>query len=105
MTMIIFNVKDKEFSEFGKVINEDFSELLELLAKKECPENKTIYTQSDFEMENTETASIFRREHFGGMPVQIGYCNGSNHALNCLEYHKSSEIDIAEGDVILLLGR
>lgn len=42
---------------------------------------------------------------YGGMPIQLGYCNGSNHLLNCLEYHRDSEVDIAADDVILLLGK
>ena len=34
----------------------------------------------------------------------IGYCNGDNHKLNALEYHRSSEVNIAVTDMILLLG-
>ena len=41
----------------------------------------------------------------GGLPVQIGYCNGHNEKLNGLEYHRSSEINIAVTDMILLLGK
>ena len=44
------------------------------------------------------------KKDFGGLPIQIGYCNGSNVKLNALEYHRSSEIDIAVTDLILLLG-
>ena len=36
--------------------------------------------------------------------TKIGYCNGDNHKLNALEYHRSSELDIAQTDLILLLG-
>ena len=39
------------------------------------------------------------------MPIQIGYCNGPNSTLNGLEYHKSSEINIAITDMVLLLGK
>jgi hypothetical protein len=45
------------------------------------------------------------RRGFGGMPIQIGYVGGNNKILNCLEYHKSSEFNIALDDVILVLGR
>jgi hypothetical protein len=41
---------------------------------------------------------------FGGMDIQVGYCNGPNSALNGLEYHKSAEIDLAVTDLVLLLG-
>ncbi len=38
------------------------------------------------------------------MPIQIGYCNGDNHKLNALEYHRDSEINVACTDLILLIG-
>ena len=41
---------------------------------------------------------------FGEMEIQIGYCNGHNSMLNALEYHKSSEINVAATDAVLLLG-
>ena len=31
-------------------------------------------------------------------------CNGNNHKLNAVEYHRNSEINIAVTDMILLLG-
>mgnify|MGYP002228031304 CR=1 FL=1 len=42
---------------------------------------------------------------YGGMPIQIGYCNGHNHLLNAVEYHRDSEINIAVTDLILILGK
>ena len=45
-------------------------------------------------------------EHlFGGMPVQLGWCNGHNTYLNCLEYHRDSEFNLGTEDFILLLAR
>ena len=41
---------------------------------------------------------------YGEMPIQIGYCNGHNSLLNALEYHRSSEINVAATDAILLVG-
>ena len=41
---------------------------------------------------------------YGGLPIQIGYCNGNNHLLNAVEYHRSSEINVAATDLILLIG-
>lgn len=41
---------------------------------------------------------------YGGLEIQIGYCNGNNKKLNAVEYHRSSELDIAVDDLILLLG-
>ena len=42
---------------------------------------------------------------YGEMPVQIGYCNGHNSKLNAVEYHRSSEINVAATDAILILGQ
>ena len=33
------------------------------------------------------------------------YCNGHNHLLNAVEYHRDSEINIAVTDLILILGK
>ncbi len=39
------------------------------------------------------------------MPVQIGMCWGRNTRLNCLEYHRDSEVNIGSGEFILLLAK
>ena len=45
-------------------------------------------------------------EHcYGGMPVELGWCNGHNTKLNCLEYHRDSEFNLGTEDFVLLLAR
>ena len=39
------------------------------------------------------------------MPIQLGYCNGHNTKLNCLEYHRDSEVNLGTEDFILLLAK
>ncbi len=39
------------------------------------------------------------------MPIQLGWCNGHNIKLNCLEYHRDSELNCGTEDFILLLAR
>ena len=39
------------------------------------------------------------------MPIQLGMCWGHNKALNCLEYHRNSEINIGATDFVLLLAK
>lgn len=102
--MKIYSIYDKEFKEFGHVVKENVSEILKVLATKECPEN-TIYVPSDKELEATNDAKEIMINSFGGLPIQVGYCNGHNDMLNCLEYHFSNEINIMESDTILLLAR
>jgi hypothetical protein len=103
--MKIYSVKEKEFNPYGKVVDGDFKELLAVLHTKDCPTDRVIYVPSDKDLEQVEVAKALRIDVFGGLPIQIGYCNGHNHLLNCLEYHKNSEINIAESDTILLLGK
>ena len=43
--------------------------------------------------------------HNGGMPVELGMCWGRNTKLNCLEYHRDSELHIGAAPFVLLLAR
>ena len=43
-------------------------------------------------------------ELFGGIPAQLGYCNGTVHGLEALEYHRNSEFLLAATDLALILG-
>ena len=63
-----------------------------------------VYVPFVEELEVLPEAAEICKKGFGGLPIQIGYCNGDNHKLNALEYHRSSELDIAQTDLILLLG-
>lgn len=42
---------------------------------------------------------------YGGMPVQLGMCWGYSTRLNCLEYHRDSEVNVGTEDFILLLAK
>ena len=103
--MIIHSVFDKEFRRFGQVLQDyDFSELLDVLNRTTPrPENAVVYVPSDAALEALPAAQLLMNRAYGGMPIQIGYCNGTNSKLNCFEYHRDSEINIAADDSILLL--
>ena len=64
-----------------------------------------IYVPSDKELESLNVYDVMSKVIYGDMPVQIGYCNGHNQKLNAVEYHRSSEINVAATDMILLLGK
>lgn len=66
---------------------------------------EVVYVPSVEEMEALPDAEEMKNRGFGGLPIQIGYCNGDNRKLNGLEYHRSSEINIAVNNLVLLLGR
>lgn len=105
--MEIQSVFDEAFALYGKVVEgEDFSSLLQTLEETtEAPADSVIYVASDETLEQSEQYLFLSNNCFGGMPIQIGYCNGTNTKLNCLEYHKDNEINIAADDVVLLLAR
>jgi len=102
--MIIRKVSDPEFKKYGQILrNYDCTELLEKMISTPLPSN-VIYEPSIKELEVLKIAEDLRIREFGELPIQIGYCNGNNHLLNAVEYHRSSEINIAVTDLILLLG-
>lgn len=102
--MKILHVTDLEFSKYGKVLNGyDCTKIVKEMEHTPLPEN-VIYEPSCIELEALEVAKDFQQFGYGGLPIQMGFCNGHNNALNALEYHRSSEINIAITDMILLLG-
>lgn len=103
--MTIKSVFDSSFSIYGKVITEiHFDQLLSVLTEKTPkPSNDVLYVPSESSLEQLPDMQLLSNNIYGGMPIQIGYCNGSNHTLNCLEYHRGSEINIAADDIILLI--
>ncbi len=103
--MNIQKVTDASFGKYGKVLSDyDLSRLLKEMEHTPLPKD-VIYVPSVEELEALPVAADFQRRAYGGLPIQIGYCNGDNHKLNALEYHRSSEINVAVTDLILLIGR
>lgn len=104
--MKVYKITDKEFRDYGRMLDGyDYGELFKILKTTEIPEKEIFYTASDARLEETAVAEEMRERGFGGYPIQIGYVNGKNRVMNCLEYHKSSEYNIAMDDVILILGK
>ena len=102
--MVIKSVNDIEFKKYGRALkNYDVKELLNRMKKTPLPKD-VIYEPSIKELEELEIAKEFRNREFGGLDIQIGYCNGNNYMLNAVEYHRTSEINIAVTDLVLLLG-
>lgn len=102
--MIIRNVNDKEFKKYGQVLkNYDCTEIIEKMKSTPLPED-VIYEPSIKELEELAIAKELQDREYGELPIQIGYCNGNNYMLNAVEYHRSSEINIAATDLILLIG-
>jgi len=103
--MIIKKVTDSDFRKYGQVLkNYDCSEIIEKMETNTPLPSDVIYEPSIKELEDLKISEELRKREFGELPIQIGYCNGNNYILNAVEYHRSSEINIAVTDLILLIG-
>lgn len=104
--MQIYKVMDERFKAYGKVVKDiDFSDMVRVL-KEETPIPEDVaYVPGLEALESLPVMKELTRKVYGEMPIQIGYCNGHNSLLNALEYHRSSEINVAATDAILLVGK
>ena len=104
--MKIYSVFDPEFKAYGQVVTgmeETVQELLSVL--KDAPQGTGVDYVPEYAPLQELPACVEISEHcYGGMPVQLGWCNGFNTKLNCLEYHRDSEFNLGTEDFILLLG-
>ena len=104
--MKIYSVLDKEFAPYGKVLaGYDTTALLKALDEKTPLPEGVDYVMSCADLEYTDAFGVLQNNAYGGMPIQLGYCNGHNTKLNCLEYHRDSELNIGSTDFILLLAK
>lgn len=103
--MKIKSVFSHSFEKYGKVLKGyDVKSLLQKLGETtKKPDNAVVYEPGDAGLESLPVAKQLSVNAYGGMPVQVGYCNGNNTKLNCLEYHRGSEINIPANDMVLLL--
>ena len=102
----IYSVFDDEFNPYGRVVKGyNFTELCDyMLTETSIPESGNVYYPSIEAMENMPVFDEAQNTLYGGMPIQIGYCNGRNTTYNGFEYHKGSEINVAVTDFMLVLG-
>ena len=88
--MEILKVTDAEFKTYGKVLEGyDMTDLLKAMEHAPLPLDEVIYEPSIEELEDLKIADEMKERAYGGLEIQIGYCNGNNKKLN---------------DLILLLG-
>ena len=82
--MKIYSIHDPAFAPYGKVLGGyDTQELLKTLdAVTPLPEG-VEYVPSQGELEALPIAAQISANGYGGMPVQLGWCNGHNTKLNC----------------------
>ena len=104
--MNVYSVYDPEFAPYGKVLDGyDTADLCMAMEAIALPEEGVAYEPAIDSLEACRIFGCFRDRAYGGMPVQLGMCWGRNTKLNCLEYHRDSELNIGTGDFILLLAK
>ena len=102
--MEILSVFSPEFRPYGRVVEGYPTEgLVDALKTTALPEG-TEYVPMDPVLHAAPHAEEIGEALFGGMPFQLGWCNGHNTKLNCLEFHRDSEFNLGTEDFILLLG-
>lgn len=99
------SVLDTEFKQYGRVLDLDTQDFVATMLSKNSIASDVIYEPSDSDLEALPLFSQLQNEVFGNLPIEFGFCSGHNEKLNAVEYHRSSEIDIAATDLILMLGR
>ena len=104
--MKIYSVYTDEFKPYGKILqNYDTQPLISAMRTIPMPESGTAYEPSIDALEACGIFDEMRDRAYGGMPIQIGMCWGYNTKLNCLEYHRDSEVNVGETDFVLLLAK
>ena len=104
--MKIYSVTDPEFKPYGKILEGyDTAELCAAMEAIPLPAEGTAYEPGIDSLEACKVFADFRDRAYGGMPIQLGMCWGHNTKLNCLEYHRDSEVNVGWKDFILLLAK
>ena len=104
--MNIYSITDPAFAAYGKVLGGyDTTELQKAMLAIALPESGTAYKPGIPALEDCGIFAQLRDRAYGGMPIQLGMCWGHNTKLNCLEYHRDSEINIGTHDFVLLLAK
>ena len=104
--MKIHSIHDSAFIPYGKILpGYNTTELLAAMNRIPMPEEGVAYEPGIDSLEACGVFAQLRDNAYGGMPVELGMCWGYNTKLNCLEYHRDSELNIPSTDLILLLAK
>lgn len=104
-TITIYEVDSLWFQQYGRVLplNKALDAIF-YLQNTTIPTSGNQYVAHDDKfVKALQNTSLFD-DIFGYVPLQYGYVNGHNTKMNALEYHKSSEINIALDDIVLFVG-
>ena len=105
--MDLYSVFDPAFRAYGQVVTGLDGAVAELLhVLKDAPQGRGVdYVPEYAPLQELPAMAEISEHCYGGMPIQLGWCNGYNTKLNCLEYHRDSEFNLGTEEFILLLAR
>lgn len=104
--LTVSSVNDSAFADYGRVIyGLNIDGIMAAAKDIPLPEEGSRYVLSEPSFEKLPLAETMRKELFGGIETQVGYCYGHNQCLNATEWHTCSEINIAITPLVLLLGK
>ena len=104
--MKIESVFDPAFQQYGQVLTGyDLNDLLTTLDAVTPLPDGVDYVPEQGELQVLPVRQEISDRAYGGMDVQLGWCNGHNTKLNCLEYHRDSELNVGTQDFILLVAK
>lgn len=102
----LYDVNSPEFSVYGVLYpNYDISRIKTILTSLPLPESGSRYLQSIEALEKEETIQSIGKDIFAGLPINAGATIGYTTDFSAVEFHQSSEVNIALDDVILVLGQ
>lgn len=104
--MEILPVTHPSFANYGQILTGyDLTELLDVMQKVIPVPAGVDYVPEVAELMAVPVAKQLQDRAYGGMAVELGYCSGHNTKLNCLEYHRDSELNLGTGDFVLLVAK
>jgi len=98
-------VSDPSFKKYGRILDIPLGGMAEAARALPMPVDRGCrYLASLADIEDTDGFRSYTRVYAGGQSIQGGICWGYNTRMNGVEYHRSSEVNIALDDVVFLVG-
>ena len=100
----VYAVTDDAFAMYGRVVTDlDVEDIIRAGEAMPMPASGASYEPSTAAFEALPIAADITKRYFGELPTQIGCCWGHSNYLNALEWHTSSEINVAITDIIIIV--
>ena len=98
-------VTDKEFAVYGRVLDVDVNEFVDVMKDVPVVSEGTMYEPSVGAFEALPLAKTLEQESFGFLPIEFGHCSGYNNKLNALRVSPVFRDRHCGDRLILLVGR